>query len=94
MKLTDAEAEKFWPVYEQYVSDLVAINGAKYALIKQYVQNGGVLTDTEADNAVKQWIDVDQSVAQMRMSALQTSARHLSQTSAALSVGPACAVDD
>jgi hypothetical protein len=23
MKLTDAEAEKFWPLYDQYVSDLV-----------------------------------------------------------------------
>ncbi len=41
MKLTDTEAEKFWPVYEQYVSELVKINGAKYALIKQYVQSGG-----------------------------------------------------
>jgi len=33
LKLTDAEAEKFWPVYEQYISDLVNINGTKYALI-------------------------------------------------------------
>src|SRR5215467_5652735 len=67
MKLTDAEAEKFWPVYEQYVSDLVKINGTKYALIKQYVQTGGNLTDPEAESAVKLWVDVDQSVAQLRM---------------------------
>src|SRR5271167_488520 len=39
MKLTDAEAEKFWPVYDQYVNELVNINNAKYALIKEYVQN-------------------------------------------------------
>ncbi len=66
MKLTDAEAEKFWPVYEQYVSDLVNINGKKYALIKQYVETRGVLTDAEAESAVSEWVGVDQSVAELR----------------------------
>ena len=33
MDLTDAQAEKFWPVYEQYTSDLVKINDTKAALI-------------------------------------------------------------
>jgi hypothetical protein len=66
MKLTDSEAEKFWPVYEQYISDLVNINGTKYALIKQYVETRGALTDAEADTAVNQWVGVDQSVAELR----------------------------
>jgi hypothetical protein len=29
MKLTDSEAEKFWPIYDQYVNELVSINNAK-----------------------------------------------------------------
>ena len=29
MKLTDSEAEKFWPIYDQYVNELVNINNAK-----------------------------------------------------------------
>jgi ClpP class serine protease len=66
MKLTDTEAEKFWPVYEQYVSELVGINGAKYGLVKQYVQSQGALTDPQAESAVKQWVDIDQSVAELR----------------------------
>jgi hypothetical protein len=66
LKLTDSEAEKFWPVYEQYISDLVDINNTKYALIKQYVQTGGALTDTEAETAVSQWVGVDQSLAELR----------------------------
>src|SRR6201997_991861 len=65
LKLTDSEAEKFWPVYEQYISDLVKINATKYALIKQYVQSHGALTDSEAENAVTQWVSVDQSVAEL-----------------------------
>ena len=66
MNLSDSEAEKFWPVYEQYVSDLVKLNGTKYALIKQYIQTRGALTDTEAETAVSQWVTVDQSVAELR----------------------------
>jgi glutamyl-tRNA reductase len=66
MKLTDSEAEKFWPVYEQYVTDLVSINSTKYALVKQYVETRGVLTDAEAETAVNQWVGVDQSVAELR----------------------------
>ena len=66
LKLTDAEAEKFWPVYEQYVSDLVKINGTKYALIKQYVETRGALTDAEAETSTSQWVSVDQSVAELR----------------------------
>jgi len=66
MTLSGSEAEKFWPVYEQYVSDLVKLNGTKYALIKQYIQTKGALTDTEADAAVNQWVGVDQSVGELR----------------------------
>lgn len=84
MKLTDAEAEKFWPVYEQFVSELVKINGTKYNLIKQYVQTGGALTDTEADSAVNQWVGIDQSVAQLRMKYIPTFRKVLSPKNTAL----------
>jgi len=66
MNLSDSEAEKFWPVYEQYVSDLVKLNGTKYDLIKQYIQTKGALSDTEAEAAVDQWVSVDQSVGELR----------------------------
>ncbi len=36
MDFTDAQGEKFWPVYEQYTSDLVKINDTKAALIQEY----------------------------------------------------------
>src|SRR3981081_4411482 len=37
--LTDAEAQAFWPVYDQYTADLVKINNEKYTLIKEYAQS-------------------------------------------------------
>jgi len=67
MKLTDAEAEKFWPVYDSYTADLVKINDTKYGLIQQYMQTYTTMSDSEADAFVKRWIGVDESVAQLRL---------------------------
>jgi hypothetical protein len=66
MKLTDTEALKFWPTYDQYVTELVKINDAKYALIKEYLQNTN-MTDEQADSLSKRWLAVDESVIQLRL---------------------------
>ena len=84
MKLSESEAEKFWPVYEQYVSDLVKLNETKYALIKQYIQTQGALTDTEATSAVNQWVNVDESLAELRKKYIPLFGKVLSPKSKAL----------
>jgi hypothetical protein len=71
-------------VYEQYISELVKSNNKKYALIKQYMQTGGALTDADAESAVKEWVDVDQSVAQLRMQYIPNFRKVLTPKSMAL----------
>jgi hypothetical protein len=66
LQLTDQEAEKFWPIYDQYTNDLVKINDAKYSAVKEYVQNYSTLTDDQALALAKQIIGVDEQVAQLR----------------------------
>ena len=66
LQLTDAEAEKFWPVYDQYTDELVKINDAKYGAIKEYVQNYETLSDDRAIALTKQIIAVDGQVSQLR----------------------------
>jgi len=66
MKLSETEAEKFWPIYDQYVDELVKINNAKYVLIKEYLQSAN-MTEEQADSLAKRWVDVDASVAQLRL---------------------------
>jgi len=39
MPLTDAEAQKFWPVYEQYNAEKLKINDDKLLVIKDYAAN-------------------------------------------------------
>ena len=83
MKLTDSEGEKFWPIYDQYVNELVNINNAKYALIKEYVQNTN-MTDEQADSLTKKWLAVDESVVQLRLKYIPIFRRALSAKGTAL----------
>ncbi|HEY6375289.1 MAG TPA: hypothetical protein VIX90_07160 [Edaphobacter sp.] len=67
LQLTDQEAVKFWPVYDQYTAELVKINDAKYDAIKQYAANYDTLTDDKALALTRQLLGVDQQVAQLRL---------------------------
>lgn len=74
MKLTDVEAEKFWPTYDKYVAELVQINNTKYAIIKEYLQNTN-MTEEQADGLSRRWLEVDESVVQLRLNTSPSSAR-------------------
>jgi hypothetical protein len=39
LQLTDTEAAKFWPVYDQYIAELIAINDKKFGLIQECADN-------------------------------------------------------
>jgi hypothetical protein len=67
LQLTDQEAVKFWPLYDQYTADLVKINDAKYAAIKEYSASYSTLTDDQATGLVRKMLDVDKAVAELRL---------------------------
>ena len=96
LPLTTSEAEKFWPVYDQYIGELIKTNNTKYALLKQYVQASGSLSDDQADATVKQWLDVDESVTQLRTKYLPmfSQGAHREEHRAFLAIGPPGSVDD
>jgi len=66
LKLSDVESEKFWPVYDQYTTELVKINDQKYALVKEYADNWGTMTDEQALSYIQRWLAVDQQVSALR----------------------------
>jgi hypothetical protein len=65
--LTDAEATKFWPVYDQYAAEMTKVGDQKYALIKEYAQNYGSLTDAQAKSLIDRSLALDESIAQLRI---------------------------
>ena len=66
LKLTEAEAARFWPVYDQYIKELIAINDKKFALIQQYAQNFGKMSDFESLLFIRNWLDSDIAATQLR----------------------------
>ena len=67
LQLSDAEAVKFWPVYDQYTAELVKVNDAKYGAIKEYAANYTTMTDEHAVALTRNLLTVDQQVAQLRL---------------------------
>ena len=66
LNLTDTEAAKFWPVYDQYVTELIAINDKKFGIIQDYADNWGKMTNEQSLLFSRQWLDMDIQTAQLR----------------------------
>jgi hypothetical protein len=66
-------------LYEEYVNELVKINSAKYALIKEYLQN-----ENMTDGLSKRWVEVDESVVQLRLKYIPIFRKVLSAKSTAM----------
>jgi hypothetical protein len=67
MQLSDAEAEKFWPVYDQYAAELSKIYDTKIALLQDYADNYNSMTGEQAENYIRKRADVEQSIMQLRL---------------------------
>ena len=67
MSLTDAEAQKFWPIYKHYADDLHDVHNEKYALLKQYAETWSTMTDQDALIYVRRSMEVDKEAQALRL---------------------------
>jgi hypothetical protein len=65
MSLSDAEAGKFWPIYNHYVKDLQEVNNQKYAQLKQYAEMWATMTDLDALIYVRHWLEADRQALRL-----------------------------
>jgi hypothetical protein len=59
LPLTEAEATKFWPIYDQYSAQAWKIGDARVALIKEYVQSYDTMTDAQANDFMNRLAAID-----------------------------------
>lgn len=83
LRMSEAEAARFWPVYDQYTADLIAINDKKFALIQEYADNYGKLTNDEALLFTRNWLDMDIAISQLRQKYVPMVAKVLEGTKTA-----------
>jgi hypothetical protein len=84
MEFSDAEAEKFWPVYDQYAGELSRIYDTKLALLNDYADNYSNMTDDQAESYIRKRAEVEQSIMQVRLKYLPAFRKVLSGREAAL----------
>ena len=66
LKLTDSESTRAWQVYEQYSAEISKINGKKTGILKEYLQAYDTLTDDQADDLIRRWLETDIEQATLR----------------------------
>jgi len=68
MELTESEAKKFWPVYEEYQNDLQKSNERLLRLLESYAADyrNKSLTDEKAKKLLDEWIAVEQEEGKRR----------------------------
>ena len=68
MELTESEAKKFWPVYEEYQKDLQKLNERLRSLLQNYATEyqSNSLTDDKAKKLLDAWIVLDKDEASHR----------------------------
>ncbi|EWY36322.1 hypothetical protein N825_28680 [Skermanella stibiiresistens SB22] len=59
LAFTQAEADKFWPVYERYEAELKRLGDEKVALINDYADNYKNMTDAKSGELTSKAIDLD-----------------------------------
>ncbi len=67
MQLAEAEALKFWPVYDEYTAETDKIIETRVALIKEYSGNYETMTDAQAQSLIKRWLEADDAEVQLRL---------------------------
>jgi hypothetical protein len=66
MELTEAEALKFWPVYDAYTLETIKLNDTLQGLIKEYAQNYETLTNEKAASLTKRTLNLDDAATKLR----------------------------
>jgi hypothetical protein len=68
MELTEAEAKRFWPVYDDYQKELQKINERLLTMLQGYAADyrNKSLTDGKAKELLDQWIAIEQDEVKQR----------------------------
>lgn len=67
MDLSDAEAEKFWPVYNRYAADFAKIYDTKIALFEEYLNNGDSMSGEQVESYIRRRAAVEEDTMQLRL---------------------------
>ncbi len=68
LKLSKAEAEKFWPVYNDYQNHKNKISSEKRALMRYYMQNADYMSEAEVTETLEKYLSYEKKETDLLIS--------------------------
>ncbi len=78
MQLTEEESRTFWPVYNEYQNELRKVNDKFVKLIEDYAESYLTLTNDEADDLLKEYLDIEKERHELKESYVKKFKKNLS----------------
>ena len=78
MQFTEEESRAFWPVYNEYQNDLRKVNDKFVKLIEDYAESYLTLTNDEADDLLKESLDIEKERHELKESYMKKFKKELS----------------
>lgn len=66
MDFNEDQAAAFWPVYKEYDVEVSKIGDMRIALLQDYAENYGQMTDAKAAEIMSKWFDLQQKRLDLR----------------------------
>jgi Spy/CpxP family protein refolding chaperone len=66
MELTEAEAKKFWPLYDAYQKDVQKVLQRQNRAVVEYVNQASTMNDTNAKRLARELLDADAEEQRLR----------------------------
>jgi hypothetical protein len=84
LPLSTDESTKFWPVYDEYISEVTKILDSRYAQIKEYAGHYATMNDQQATDYIGKLFDADKALTDLRVNSLPRFQKVLPQKKAAM----------
>jgi hypothetical protein len=59
MLLTNSEAARFWPLYDEYRSEIHKVGDRRLKVITDYAANRDSMSEDEANKLAREWLDAE-----------------------------------
>ena len=78
MKISQADSDKFWKLYEEYELFRTEISDKRAENIQQYVKNYTNITEAKADELLKNTFEINDEIAKLWQKTYKTMSKELS----------------
>jgi hypothetical protein len=77
MSFTDEEGRRFWPVYDNYDSEMREVNDRLVQLVRTYIEEYETMNDKQADGILREFLDIKADRISLKRSYLRRFKRTL-----------------